>query len=101
MNRRSFFAFLVGAPIAAVTGLKTKARRILRNPMKPSQWSEVISAYPFPEPNDEGTRDYGKIINKGDFVSLNDAGEMAPVSKDNPVIGYAIPDRKFIFGYGT
>lgn len=24
MNRRSFFAFLVGAPIAAVTGWKTK-----------------------------------------------------------------------------
>ena len=68
MNRRSFFAFLIGAPLAAVTGLKTKVFPdgvkmwpIHRVILKPAEWAKAISDSPFPKPDDERTWDYEAI----------------------------------------
>jgi hypothetical protein len=45
MNRRSFLAFLAGAPIAAAMELKPDSmfRRILRNPLTPSKWAKSVA----------------------------------------------------------
>lgn len=73
MNRRSFFAFLIGAPIAAVTGMKMKVFPdgvkmwpIHRVRIKPADWAKIISENPLPEPKDEETWDYDKIYGPGD-----------------------------------